>query len=239
MKTTIQLLIIAVILTVLGSAAEAVPVTFSETFLGGQKDGIYMDVRQGWVASIGFNVAGPGDSAVLKDTERNIISSWSPTTDAGGFVGQYNILDAHLNFTISSNDAAREKVIIKAGISDGNSVLSEKIFTLGSAPLFRDSYLFVGSSPLSWDRQRITREYANFSIDLLALGLGDYLADGKFMTLVIAPDFGSYNDFRIDYANLQLTADPVGAPVPEPGTWILLGSGLLGLVFSKKLFRRG
>jgi hypothetical protein len=241
MKTTIQLLILAVILSVLGSTAEAVPVSFNETFLGGQKDGNFMNVRQGLVASIGFNIAGPGDLAVLKDSAGNTLKSWSPTTDSSGFGsgGQYNILDAKLNFTFSSVDAASEMVRVKAGISDGNTVLAEKIYTLGSPPLIRDSYLFVGSSPLSWDRQRIFRQYADFSIDLLDLGLGDFLTDGRFMTLLLAPEFGNYNDFRIDQANLHVTADPVGAPVPEPGTWLLLGSGLLGLVFGKNLFRRG
>lgn len=239
MKSKLQLLVVAAIITLLSGIAHAVPITYSETFLGDKKDNSFMDIQQGWVASFGFNITGPGDTAQLKNSNQQIVNSWSPSADSSGFggAGNYSILDAHLNFTFSSSDSDRERVTIRAGLFDGNRVLSQQTFTLGSVPI-RDSYLFRSSSGSDWDRQKITREYADFSLDLLELGLGASLADGKFMTLVLATDLDCDNDFRIDRANLELTAESAGAPVPEPGTVLLLGSGLLGLAFSRRLFRR-
>ena len=44
----------------------------------------------------------------------------------------------------------------------------------------------------------------------------------------------SDNDFYLDYSILTVNGDDGTAPVPEPGTLLLLGSGLAGLAFYRR-----
>lgn len=56
------------------------------------------------------------------------------------------------------------------------------------------------------------------------------LQDGVFQISLI--DVGG--DFSIVRSELEITYEPVNAPVPEPGTMVLLGFGMLGLAIYGK-----
>lgn len=72
------------------------------------------------------------------------------------------------------------------------------------------------------------RTYADLEIDLASAGVLGFLKDGKFTTIVLAPNVSCLdNDIRLDKASL--TAQTTTAQVPEPTTMLLLGLGLVGL----------
>jgi hypothetical protein len=183
---------------------------FSETFLGSKTDGDYFDVWEGWSARFAFNLAAPGDTAALFDASGGQVGSVRlPTQDETGYIpGSYGLTTATLGFTISSSDLARETVRIRSGFYDGNRLLLEQTYTLGTW----------------WTELTGQRKYADLAIDLLALGLEQYVKDGHFVTLVIAPDTPSLlpNDFRIDATNMTVAV----TPVPIPAAAWLFGSGL-------------
>jgi hypothetical protein len=218
---------LGIVLTVLLWSSLAGADTFTETFLGGERDNKYFDIWQGWKAEIGFNLTDVGDQAKLYDASGHLQATKSPTTDVTSFVpADYNIVGAKLNFTFSSIDWPKEKVRIEAGVYDGDTLIYEHTYDLN--PFWRW---------LDWGQ----RQYANLQLDLITLGFGEYVSDGKFLTLVIAPNIcGIFaNDFRLDYANLTVTADPVPVnPVPEPTTLLLLGLGLMGVAGIRRNFKK-
>jgi hypothetical protein len=193
---------------------------FSETFLGSGTDGDFFDVWEGWSARFAFNMTASGDTATLYNASGSQVGSTRPPTlDETGFIPGFNRIDAaHLAFTISSGDLARDTVRIRSGFYDGNECLLEQTYTLGSWATVLNGQ----------------RKYADLTMDLLALGLGQYLEDGRFITFVVAPDTPALlpNDFRIDMAAMTMEA----TPVPLPAAFWLFGSGLAGLAGVRRIF---
>jgi hypothetical protein len=220
MKLIILVAAIIMVFGVFGSyrIAEATPVIFSETFLGGKYDANYFDLHETWKARFAFDLTGWGDTAKLYDGSDALQDTKYPTNDERAYKVDkfYPPFLAGLNFTFSSEDARREAVKIRAGFYDGNTLITEKIYDLG--------YWAQGEG--------YVREYADLHINLDNEGLLSYLADGKFVSFVIAPDnnLAWENDIRIDRANLTAKANPI----PEPASLSLLGLGLLGLVGLRK-----
>jgi hypothetical protein len=213
-RSNISLVPLLLLFLAAGAGEARASLSFSETFLGGKSDGNYFDVWQGYTARFAFNLTTTGETATLYNASNNQEGSPRlPTHDETSFVPNTNRIDAAgLSFTISSSDLARETVNIRSALYDGNRCLKEQTYTLGSW----------------WTEVSGQRKYADLNIDLLALNLGQYLEDGRFVTLVIAPDTPSplANDFRIDTASLTVDA----TPTPVPAAAWLLGSGLVGLV---------
>jgi hypothetical protein len=195
---------------------------FSETFLGSSNDGDYIEVWEGWSARFAFNMTAPGDTAtVFNASGGQVGSARLPTHDETGFIPGFHLVDAaNLGFTISSSDLARDTVSIRSGFYDGNTLLLEQTYALGTW----------------WTDLTGQRKYADLSIDLLALGLGQYLQDGRFVSLVIAPDTSALlpNDFRIDMASMAVNV----TPVPLPAAFWLFGSGLAVLAGARSRRRR-
>lgn len=215
MKKVVLLLMAMMLLAVNGAWAVPMNMNFTEQFLGSKTDNNYFELQNGWSSSFGFDLTGQGAEAVLRNAQGAIKSIGQPTIDVIGFVpSQMKVLDADLLFTISSNDLVPEDFTIKAGIFDGNVQIFEKVFALGK---------------LSWTG--VQRQYADVEIDLLDFGLENYLNDGKFLAIALAPNKWYGNDLRIDMAELSVEA----VPVPEPGTIVLFSGGLFSLVvFAKR-----
>ncbi len=191
----------------------------TEVFLGDRTDGDYFEVYENWTARFAFNLTAPGDLATLTDAGGVLVQSETPTLDAVDFLsGVYSVEAATLNFTFSSTDLPGETAYIRTGIYDGDTFLGEYHYSLGAFPWITDA----------------SRQYTNLSINLADFDLLDEIADGRFVSLVIAPEqcgwFTPENDFRIDQASL----DVEGVSVPVPAGVLLLGSAVLGIVGLRK-----
>jgi hypothetical protein len=218
-------LVLLSVLLFLGGAGEArASLTFSETFLGGKTDGVYFDVWQNWNAKFIFNMTTSGETATLYDNHNNQVGlPLPPSLDETRFVPNVHRVDAAtLGFTFSSSDPQPETVLVRTGFWDGNTLLREETYNLGNY----------------WTLLTGNRKSADLTLDLVGLNLRQYLEDGRFVTLVIAPDLSrciSTNDFRIDTANLTVEA----TPVPIPASVWLFGSGFVGLIGIGRKVRRG
>lgn len=95
-----------------------------------------------------------------------------------------------------------------------------------------DDSPFFANAPIFLDPGQSTSTFALFDIDLPA-DITDGIYSGVF-SILGGPDGGTNTDFG-DLADVDFSVD-VTSPVatPEPNTLLLMGTGLLGLIFLRK-----
>ncbi len=182
------------------SVALAVPITYEEVFDQN------LSVREGQRAVYNFDLNTIGGSSFVKDAGLIISPRYLPTVDETTFNTNLDVTSALLSFEIGGMDGGnffpRERIKIKVSGENGTG---DTIF---------NETVFLGIQ--------------TFNFNLTGSWL-DWLDDGKLRTVAIAVNRSGFdNDFRIRRASLLVSAE-APAPVPEPASLILMGSGLMAL----------
>jgi len=224
----------------LSNISFAAPVTFTEVFLGTELGDNFdyhliekslnpAGPNEGNRARFDFNLTGSDNNkgVLQEDTNGSTPGGWvnvngtkiDPDVDETTFLpAAYDIISASLKFDIYDTDYNADSIIddeeLRAVvvIPGDDNVRFEKDFEL------EDSDVYDNDPENAW---------GFFEIDLIAEGLLGQILDGEIRTLAVATAFTNKtdNDFYLDRVTLTLKANPV----PEPGTMVLLGFGLIGL----------
>ena len=138
--------------------------------------------------------------------------------------GQIDITDLFINFKTGSVQ----------GTITGVTALDEfvnyegTIFTLGATTY----------DPAQWAEGRQNLAIAPLALDAdaskaMARGLGDWGSGMDFIFTAAAENQGSLSidltPVLLDWPHPALTAPSVATAVPEPGSWLLMGAGMVGL----------
>ena len=168
------------------------------------------------------------DPIILKDTTIFTVSNFAKSEDYNSHGGGLNRLDGSFDYVSWTH----HYVI--------NPLAEEVLDSSRTRMLHDDSdsdsfeFAFGWAEDGTWGLGE--EDIGDYTYDINA----SYLEDGSF-SVALASLWG---DFYIDKSVLEITYNPVdssasSAPVPEPASMLLLGSGLIGISFvgRKKLFK--
>jgi hypothetical protein len=156
---------------------------------------------------------------------------------ATGFASRADTLDVTLTDATQSVVQGTTEVEFDATVSN-SSTSAETIFlngdssTTSSSLVSVDDTPFLNNAPFSLDPGTSSGPFAIFDVALdPSLGPGEYT--GSF-SILGGSDGGSFDDVGDASFTVDVTS-PVAAP--EPSTLLLVGTGLVSLVFLRRKFR--